>query len=175
MQYRLFHSAKQNGAALITALSILLVLTILGIATVSTTVLQERMAGNARDYEVAFEQAETGLRTAEEYLKGLSNSNDFSSTGGTGGNKYSKDYVGKAWKDEAKWSTPTQESYQVIFQEIDTTVGANSTQNLESTSYTSTEATVSGNTKVFSVTVRGYGLNVNSRVMLQSYYGSNIN
>ena len=170
MRYTSCLQSKQHGAALITALSILLVLTVLGIATVSTTVLQERMAGNARDYEVAFEQAESGLRAAELYINSLSNINDFSVTGGTGGNKYTKDYNGQAWKTEANWGTATSSSSQVIIQEIDTTVDAAPVETLEPVGHPGTTE-VTGRIKVFQITVRGYGLNTNSRVMLQSYYG----
>ena len=170
MTYTIHSYRKQHGAALITALSILLVLTILGIATVSTTVLQERMAGNARDYEVAFEKAETGLRAAEDYIKNTAVRADFNNTGG----KFSKTYGGQAWEDDGNWSTASADSYQYIIQEIDSIVGAEAAQSLESQSYTEAEPVVEGQPSVFQVTVRGYGLSPKSRVMLQSYYGANI-
>lgn len=59
----------QNGAALIVSLIILLVLTLLGVASMQTTTLEERMAGNLRDTSVSFEAAEAGLRSAEGYLE----------------------------------------------------------------------------------------------------------
>jgi len=56
---------KQRGAVLIVALVILLVLTIIGIAGVQNSTLEERMAGNYRDRFTAFQAAETALRFGE--------------------------------------------------------------------------------------------------------------
>ena len=50
---------------LIVALVLLLVLTILGTAGLQDTAMEERMAGNFRDYSAAMEAAETALRTGE--------------------------------------------------------------------------------------------------------------
>lgn len=56
---------SQRGAVLIVALVLLLVLTILGTAGIRDTTMEERMAGNFRDYSAALEAAETALRTGE--------------------------------------------------------------------------------------------------------------
>lgn len=53
---------RQKGSALIIGLIIVLMMTLLGITTLRTTALQERMAGNERDLNVAFQSAEAGLR-----------------------------------------------------------------------------------------------------------------
>lgn len=58
----------QRGAALIVSLLLLLVLTILALSASQTSRLQERMAGNNRDYELAFQAAETAARATEEAL-----------------------------------------------------------------------------------------------------------
>lgn len=58
----------QNGAALITSLMFLLVLTIIGIASMGTTTLQERMANNTREQNLAFQAAEAALRDGEAWL-----------------------------------------------------------------------------------------------------------
>ena len=63
-----FQLRQQRGAVLIVALVLLLVLTILGTASVRDTTMQERMAGNFRDYSAAFEAAETALRFGEVQL-----------------------------------------------------------------------------------------------------------
>jgi type IV pilus assembly protein PilX len=67
-----FSQQSQRGAALVVSLLLLLVMTILALSMSQTTRLQERMAGNSRDTKLAFQSAETGLRAAEDYLKGLS-------------------------------------------------------------------------------------------------------
>ena len=55
----------QRGAVLIVALVLLLVLTILGTASMRDTAMEERMAGNFRDFSAALEAAETALRVGE--------------------------------------------------------------------------------------------------------------
>ncbi len=63
--------ARQQGAALILSLVFLLLLTILGITAVSTSTLQEKMAGNMKDQNVSFQAAESGLRGGETQLLSL--------------------------------------------------------------------------------------------------------
>ena len=58
----------QRGFVLIVALVLLLVLTVLGLAAAQSTSLEERMAGNARNRDMAFQAAEAGLRAAESCL-----------------------------------------------------------------------------------------------------------
>ena len=58
----------QRGAVLIVALVLLLVLTILGTAGIRDTTMEERMAGNFRDYSAALEAAETALRIGEDAI-----------------------------------------------------------------------------------------------------------
>lgn len=59
-----FSTRGQRGAALVTALMLLLVLTILGISGVVTATLELLMAGNAQYQERAFEAAEHGIEVA---------------------------------------------------------------------------------------------------------------
>jgi Tfp pilus assembly protein PilX len=61
--------ARQSGAALITSLIFLTFLTILGMSTLGTAMLESRMAGNSRDRNLAFQAAEMGLRDAERYIR----------------------------------------------------------------------------------------------------------
>lgn len=68
---------RARGMALVTALIFLLVLTILGVAGMSTANLQEKMAGNLQDQTIAFQAAETGLRAGEQWIFGLLSKPDF--------------------------------------------------------------------------------------------------
>lgn len=63
--------AQQRGAVLLVGLIMLLLLTIIGMASIRGTDLQERMAGNMRDRSLAFEAAETALRSGEDTVSGL--------------------------------------------------------------------------------------------------------
>ena len=55
------HFHRQQGAVLVVGLVLLLVLTILGVSTMSTASLELNMAGNDQFYENAFQLAESGV------------------------------------------------------------------------------------------------------------------
>ena len=60
--------AKERGTVLIFSLVMLLLLTILGVTAVTTSSLQEKMAGNMRDQYVAAHAADSVLREGEAWL-----------------------------------------------------------------------------------------------------------
>lgn len=79
---------RQQGAVLIVSLIILLVLTLIGIAGMNTSVLQERMAVNAQNSNRAFQAAESSVRALADELyaddltllkESMKNANDKSS------------------------------------------------------------------------------------------------
>jgi type IV pilus assembly protein PilX len=61
-------SAKQRGTVLVFSLLMLLLLTILGVTAVTTSSLQEKMAGNMRDQYVAAHAGDSILRDGEAWL-----------------------------------------------------------------------------------------------------------
>lgn len=65
------YPARQRGAALAISLIFLLILTLLGITAMSGSTVQERLAGNQRDLELAFEAAEAALRDGENNILGF--------------------------------------------------------------------------------------------------------
>jgi type IV pilus assembly protein PilX len=87
------HHGKQSGAALITSLLILLVMTLIGVTAMQITNLEEKMAGNLRDRNLAFQSAETALRAGErcvsaanglqDCVAGLYSENDYNRDGAT--------------------------------------------------------------------------------------------
>lgn len=70
-------AARQNGVALAVSLVLLLVATLLGIAGIQNTTLQERMSGNMFDRSLAMQAAEAALRAAESAIS--SNADAFQS------------------------------------------------------------------------------------------------
>lgn len=60
---------RQSGVALFIGLMFLLILTIVGLSSSNTAIMQERMAGNVADTNVAFQEAERTLREIEDRLK----------------------------------------------------------------------------------------------------------
>lgn len=65
-------SSRQGGSALIVSLLILLVLTVIGVTSMSTTSLQSKMATNTREYNIGFQAAESALRDGEAEVRDLS-------------------------------------------------------------------------------------------------------
>jgi len=63
-----FFISRQQGSALIIGMVFLIVLTILGIASMQGTTMQERMAGNYRETNESLQAAEAALRVAERLI-----------------------------------------------------------------------------------------------------------
>lgn len=71
----------QTGMSLFPAMIFLLVLAIIGVAVLNNTLMQEKMAGNAKDSNIAFQAAEAGLRDAEaDVVKNVTSGTVFSSS-----------------------------------------------------------------------------------------------
>jgi type IV pilus assembly protein PilX len=68
MTARHYTVLRQKGMALIVSLILLLALTLLGLAAMQNTSLEERMAGNLRAENVAFQASESALRAAEVWI-----------------------------------------------------------------------------------------------------------
>ncbi len=64
---------NQSGAVLAISLVMLVVLTLLGVTAMQSTTMEERMAGNLRDRNLAFQASEGALVLAESWLSNLSN------------------------------------------------------------------------------------------------------
>jgi type IV pilus assembly protein PilX len=71
----------QSGAALVIALIFLLLMTLIGTSSMRSAAMQERMAGNSRDYNLGFQGAEAALRSAENYLRTTAILPDFDDVG----------------------------------------------------------------------------------------------
>jgi type IV pilus assembly protein PilX len=59
---------RQDGMVLVMALVFLVLLTILGVTALSTTSLEEKMAGNLKDKTLAFQAAEAAVSVAEDWI-----------------------------------------------------------------------------------------------------------
>jgi len=101
--------SKQQGAALIVSLLLLLVMTLLGINAVMTTTMEEKMAGNIRNKNLSFQAAETALREGEAIAANLDDTTVFNGTNGlydrwepTGSNEELWQQSGINWQDATK-------------------------------------------------------------------------
>jgi type IV pilus assembly protein PilX len=61
-------TAKQKGATLFTALIFLIMLSLLGLNAAQMSTLEERMSGNTRSRDLAFQAAEAALKHVEQNL-----------------------------------------------------------------------------------------------------------
>ncbi len=66
---RSFLAKQQSGVVLVISLIMLLALTLIGVTSSSVTGLQEKMAANTKDINLAFQAAEAALRNAETVIK----------------------------------------------------------------------------------------------------------
>lgn len=75
-----FQIRHQNGAALLVCLVILVLVSLMGLTSMRTSVLQEKMSGATSDKSLAFQAAEMALRDAENVIRlGLSSTSGFAS------------------------------------------------------------------------------------------------
>lgn len=61
-------ASPQQGVALITGLIFMVVLTLIVLASMRGSILEEKMAGNLRSQNLAFQAAEAGLRAGQQAL-----------------------------------------------------------------------------------------------------------
>jgi len=103
---------RQTGASLIVSLMLLIVLTLLGLSGMQSTVMQERMSNNVRDKGMAFQAAESALRSGESWVKnqnmptrGALTVQDGTSCSAPCDLVGLDDYVGMATQDFSWWET----------------------------------------------------------------------
>ena len=97
--------ARQRGITLVVVLLLLIVVTLLGLAAMRGTVMQERMSGNVAARAIAFQAAEAALREAESYAADPGRP-AIPSTGCTNG-LCATTAIGAAfpWESEAFWTS----------------------------------------------------------------------
>lgn len=107
----------EQGSALVIALVMLVVLTLMAIAGMQTTSIQERMAGNLRDKNLAFQSAEAALREAELFLQ----SAVLPEFNGTNGLYEYTSFDRDDWTDPDFWSNSTNYyEYEISIDEVAT-------------------------------------------------------
>lgn len=179
------NAAHQSGAVLIISLIMLLLLTLIGASSMQSTSLEEKMAGNIRDENLAFQAAETALRAGESIV--TLNPPAFSvggnGTGGTGlyttignGAQASGYWQTVDWSSNTAVATYTggalnyiNSAPRYIIEELPSTTSTSTASNtggsLESGTASSPQ-TVSW----YRITARGTGGSDNAVVIVQSIY-----
>lgn len=160
----------QNGVALIVSLIILLILSILGVQSLQTSTLEEKMAGNFRDNKIALEAAESALLAGEEWIDNLTAPPEENDTGTNGIWTFGKADI----KNKTFWDNATQvdtnltglntpPSYVVEYRGVaraqkSAETGSNQSNSVEPDLYN------------YRITARGLGGTRNSEVILQSHF-----
>ncbi len=172
---------KQKGSVLVISLLILVVLTILGVSSMNSTSLQEKMSGNFRDREIAFQAAEMALAYAEDYAKNSINSSAaFTDSNGyytfTNGPTSNNAFTGTWWTGSNSQVLPTtidevrtQPRFTIEYRNE---VGVDEGTSINIGAYG--ESTGGGVITSFRVTARGTGQSDNTQVILQSNYGKRL-
>jgi type IV pilus assembly protein PilX len=164
---------RQRGAVLVVSLIMLLILTIIGVTGMRTTVLEEKMAGNMRDQNLAFQAAEAALRDGEDIIQSLV---AISSFDGTSGRLNASDSDPDFFAPST-WSSTSSIAYSGTLSDVATQprfilkyIGQieSNTGSLNVGSYGKRSTNTVAN---FRVTARGTGRSDNSQVTLQGYYG----
>lgn len=78
------HMTGNRGSALVISLIILLVMTLIGITSMNTSIMEERMAGNMHNRNLAFQAAESALRKGEAWIAAQTTLPDVSTDGSSG-------------------------------------------------------------------------------------------
>lgn len=152
---------RQRGASLLVALVFLVIMAMLGVTVANVTTLQERMAGNTRDRDLALQAAELALRDAEKRLE----DSTFRGAAIT--------YVATNANDDAFWqacfegsSGPCAVRYTPSTLLETEGSGAVARQ----PEYVLERKPDVGATQIYRVTVRGFGGNASSIVIIQAEY-----
>ncbi len=68
MKKQISKLSNQAGVVLVVSLFMLLLLSLIGLSGMQSTVLEEKMASNSRDQNIAFQAAEAALRAGESFI-----------------------------------------------------------------------------------------------------------
>ncbi len=165
---------NQSGTVLAISLIMLVLLTLIGVTGTQVTSLEEKMAGNSRDQNLAFQAAEAALRSGEDKIEnGIVSLSAFS-----GAPYYGEDDALPDHKASASWGSTnslahtdsiplvyTQPRYYLKYLGTDDT---NSDASINIGGYGDSSAGTTASR--FSVIARGTGGQDTSQVFLQSFY-----
>ncbi len=165
----------QKGSSFIIALMLLVVASLLGITAMQSSIVQERMHGNLRDHQLAFEAAEAAIRDAEEYLKGIGDTSSFIGMSGLYGINIQPPDMSSTWDDnnsrvysKAIPGVKTKPKYRIIIDSV--FCGAKESLNISSYGQMKNIP----DTTSFKIIARGTGGSDNSVVYLDEYYNRKV-
>lgn len=160
---------SQQGAVLVVSLLILLILTILGVSSMQSSTMEEKMASNSRDRNVGFQSAEAAVRAAEIYIESLVTTGGFTNTNGLFDSIGSEPdpFTDTTWSTASKYRAASAPGGSADAQYFISRAGTiNDGGGIMIPPETVTDITI------FRITSRGQGATAaGSEVMLRSHYG----
>ena len=172
---------KQHGSVLVVSLLILVVLTMIGVSSMTSSSLQEKMSGNFRDREIAFQAAEMALAFGESFARNnITSAAAFTDSNGYytfGNGPTSKNAFNSSW-----WTGTNSQILSTTIDEVRTQprftieyrneVGVEEGTSINVGAYG--ESTGGGAITAFRITAYGTGQSDNTQVILQSNYGKRL-
>jgi len=178
----------QHGAVLVMSLLMLFVLTLIGVSSISTTTMEEKMSGNARNRHIALQSAETAIKIAEKFITDSVNNpvGQFANSGGLyslGQGPSSKNAIDYSWWYTTGYAKTTNARVEPSVSNSDLKYNPEYTIEYigETTQVEATDIEISsepggsqGGIHTFRITARGTGITKNSVVVIQSHFGKRI-
>ena len=176
MKARISDKNTQRGWVLVIGLVVLVMLTLIAMALMRTTLLEEKMAGASRDINLSFEAAEAGLRGAEAFIESQADDSAFTATSsglyaqGTAAGNLEPAPFGTLWDNDnsrALSSTPAgvTRAPRYMIKKVGESGGEGS---LNIGGYGETDLTQKS--VIYRITARGTGGNDNTQTILRSHY-----
>lgn len=107
--------ATEEGTVLIMAMTFVLILSLIGVTSMTTTALEEKMAGNMSDKNIAFQAAESALVAGEVWIGSQMNKPVFDPTNGIDGLHLPSTTSTPVWDDSTGiWSSNDLFSYPAL-------------------------------------------------------------
>lgn len=162
---------SQNGIVLPVVLIIMVIMLLLGVTVIRNVTLEEKMAGNSRNSQLAFQAAEEALRFCENYIQASTPSSKFYDAQTPMSVSIGNPYVASPSVDDSKW---TDGNYRRVLTDVPNVSQQPSCiieklEIVESTALQINDPSLPPPPLPFLVTARGYGASQDTVVMLQSY------
>ncbi len=176
MNNQRFSKTKQSGIVLVVSLIMLLLLTIIGLTGVQVTSLEEKMAGNSKDQNLAFQTAEAAIRAGEANIESVVAIAAFNGSNGLYGINDAPNHYATA----NAWSAGGSAQFNSGFTDIKTqpryfikhiATNEDSSSGTDILVGNAGETTAGASVSYFTITARGTGGRNSSQVFLQTYYG----
>ncbi|MBI1424659.1 MAG: hypothetical protein GC149_14530 [Gammaproteobacteria bacterium] len=166
----------QSGAALVTSLVILLVLTVLGISAMKSSNLQENIVGNLRDHDLAIQAADSALTDAENQLSAATGALPMPNSTGTYGVILPRgqfpNIANSAYDTSGTWDGANNHTSSTSLQGLSSNPSYIIEFEQSVIDNLDPESKAKGKGRFYyRITARGLGTSNNSAVLLQEVYG----